>query len=96
MKIPAQDEALRAEVRAFLHEALADRPAHQRARSWSGFDAGFSRALAARGWLGLTLPHDYGGGGRSALARFVLVEELLIAGAPVARMRSASSPRRLC
>ncbi len=48
-----------------------------------GFDADFSRKLAARGWIGLTLPAEYGGAGRSAFARFVLVEELLARGAPV-------------
>jgi alkylation response protein AidB-like acyl-CoA dehydrogenase len=56
----------------------------QRARGWMGFDAGFSQALASRGWLGLTLPREFGGGGRSHFARFVLLEELLAAGAPVA------------
>ena len=82
--IPAADEALREEVRAFLREQLRDLAPHQRARSWAGFDADFSRALAARGWVGLTLPADFGGGGRSAFARFVVSEELLAAGAPVA------------
>ena len=43
-----------------------------------------SKAVAARGWIGLTLPREYGGGGRSIFARFVVVEELLRAGAPVA------------
>lgn len=83
-RIPAAEEALRGDVRQFLRDTLGDSPAERRARSWSGFDAGFSRALAARGWVGLTLPGTYGGAGRSAFARFVLVEELLIAGAPVA------------
>lgn len=81
--IPAQDEALRASVRAFLREALQDMPADRRARSWMGYDAEFSRALARQGWLGLTLPAAYGGGERSNYARFVLSEELLAAGAPV-------------
>lgn len=81
--IPPEDEALRAPVRAFLAEALKDVPAPVRARSWSGYDGAFSRALGARGWLGITLPTEYGGGGRSAFARYVLVEEFLDAGAPV-------------
>jgi alkylation response protein AidB-like acyl-CoA dehydrogenase len=81
--LPAQAEALRAPVRAFLDEALAGMPADQRARSWLGFDAAFSRALGAQGWIGLALPTAYGGGGRDAFARFVLVEELLARGAPV-------------
>ena len=82
--IPEQDEALRAPVRAFLKQALRDVPAAIRARSWGKYDAGFSQALAQRGWVGLTLPTAYGGGGRTAFARFVVAEELLNAGAPVA------------
>ena len=82
--IPPEDEALRAPLRAFLDEALRDVPADVRARSWSGFDPAFSRALGQRGYLGLTLPRQYGGGGRSVFARFVVVEELLRVGAPVA------------
>ena len=82
--IPAQAEALRTEVKSFLAEHLGNRPPHVRAKSWAGFDADFSRALAARGWLGLTLPKQYGGGGADAFSRFVLVEELLAVGAPVA------------
>jgi alkylation response protein AidB-like acyl-CoA dehydrogenase len=82
--VPPEDEALRAPVRAFLAERLRDMPIETRARTWMGADADFSRALAERGWVGLTLPREYGGGGRSPFARFVLVEELLAAGAPVA------------
>jgi alkylation response protein AidB-like acyl-CoA dehydrogenase len=81
--LPAQAEALRAEVRAFLDEALAGMPPELRARSWLGFDADFSRKLGARGWIGLALPPEYGGAGRDYFARFVLVEELLARGAPV-------------
>ncbi len=78
-----EDEALRADVRAFLAEALKNVPAHVRAKSWSGYDPAFSRALGKRGWLGITLPPAYGGAGRSAFARYVLVEEFLNWGAPV-------------
>lgn len=81
--IPAEDEALRSEVRSFLTEALKNVPAHIRARSWSGYDPIFSRKLGERGWLGITLPKAYGGGGRSPYTRYVLVEEFLNAGAPV-------------
>ncbi|MGE0828996.1 MAG: acyl-CoA dehydrogenase family protein [Hyphomonadaceae bacterium] len=84
VEIPPEDESLRADVRAFLREAVAAIPAARRARSWSGFNAEFSKALGARGWIGLTLPKEYGGAGRGQFARFVLVEELLAAGAPVA------------
>ncbi|OYO26333.1 acyl-CoA dehydrogenase family protein [Janthinobacterium sp. PC23-8] len=81
--IPAADEALRAPVRAFLATAMKDVAPEVRARTWLGFDAAFSRQLADRGWLGMTLPTQYGGQARGHFARFVVVEELLAAGAPV-------------
>lgn len=84
---PASSEAaevLRAEVRAFLAETIADRPPHKRAETWFGFDAGFSEKLAAKGWVAMTWPKRYGGHERSALERYVVLEELLAAGAPVA------------
>lgn len=81
--IPAEEEALRAEVRAFLTEAMQNVPAHVRARSWSGYSPEFSRQLGARGWLGITFPREYGGQGRNAFTRYVLVEEFLNFGAPV-------------
>src|SRR5262249_34841762 len=43
----------------------------------------FSRRLGARGGVGRALPRRYGGGDRSAVERFVVVEELLRRGAPV-------------
>lgn len=81
--LPPQAEAWRAEVRAFLTPRLAHLNPEQRARSWVGMDPEFSRALAAQGWVGLTLPQAYGGADMDALRRYVLVEELLAQGAPV-------------
>lgn len=81
--IPPEGEALRAEVRAFLQDAVKDIPAHVRAKSWSGYDPALSRKLGEKGWIGMTLPKAYGGGERSAFARYVLVEECLNFGAPV-------------
>ncbi|MEJ7936024.1 acyl-CoA dehydrogenase family protein [Sphingobium sp. AN558] len=83
-RLPEDTEQFREEVKAFLADHAPARPPHIRARSWAGFDADFSRALGSRGWLGLTLPTRYGGGGKGPFARFVLVEELLAIGAPVA------------
>jgi len=81
--IPTQDEALRASVRDFLQRTVAATPAHVRARSWGGYDSDFSREAGRQGFLGLTLPKEYGGGGRDAFARYVVVEEFLHFGAPV-------------
>ncbi len=74
---------LRAEVKAFLGAMLEPAAPHIRARSWMGFDAGFSQKLAARGWVGVTLPAKYGGANLDAFSRYVLVEQLLAVGAPV-------------
>ena len=76
--------ALRVEVRAFLAETIASRSARDRAQSWNGYDADFSRKMAQRGWIGMTWPKQYGGHERSALERYVVMEEMLAAGAPVA------------
>ena len=83
--LPAGAAELRSQVRGFLSaERTAGRfvPACD---AWlSGWDESFSRGLAERGWVGMTIPREYGGHGRSALERYVVVEELLAAGAPVA------------
>lgn len=81
--MPAGTAELRREVREFLGVELAGATPLQRARSWMGFDAEFSRKLGARGWIGMVWPKQYGGHERSALERYVVLEELLAAGAPV-------------
>ena len=50
----------------------------------SGWDERFTKELGERGWLGMTIPVEYGGHERSPLERYVVTEELLAAGAPVA------------
>ncbi|MDY0748184.1 acyl-CoA dehydrogenase family protein [Paucibacter sp. R3-3] len=82
-RIPAAAEAQRDEIRSFLRETLADYPPERRADSWMGFDASFSRKLGARGWIGMALPMRYGGADAGPFARYVVIEELLAAGAPV-------------
>ncbi|MBO9642228.1 MAG: acyl-CoA dehydrogenase family protein [Pseudacidovorax sp.] len=82
-ELPPDCEQLRAEVRDFLAQTLGDLPPHERARNWSGYSPEFSRALGQRGWIGMTWPRRYGGGERSMLERYVVLEELLAAGAPV-------------
>lgn len=81
--LPPEAEALRAEVRDFLAGTLAGVSPRLRARSWSGFDPAFSRQVGARGWIGMTWPKRYGGGERTFLERYVVMEEMLAAGAPV-------------
>jgi alkylation response protein AidB-like acyl-CoA dehydrogenase len=81
--LPVETNEFRAEVKIFLERSLDPAPPDIRTRSWMGFDAAFSKKLAARGWVGATLPAQYGGANLDAFSRFVLVEELLATGAPV-------------
>jgi acyl-CoA dehydrogenase len=80
-----RDEALREQVRAFLAEQLSAARFVPSADGWlTGFDPSFTKALASRGWVGLTIPVLYGGHGATALQRYIVIEELLAAGAPIA------------
>ncbi|WP_367139410.1 MULTISPECIES: acyl-CoA dehydrogenase family protein [Streptomyces] len=82
--LPESALLLRTEVRAFLDEEHARGTVLGRPDSWlAGWDDGFSRRLAGRGWVGMALPTEYGGAGRGFLERYVVIEELLAAGAPV-------------
>jgi alkylation response protein AidB-like acyl-CoA dehydrogenase len=80
---PPEAAAIRAGVRAFLaaNPPPAD-PVH-RANCWAVADAGFSKALGQAGYLGMVWPRAYGGHERPAMERYVVLEELLAAGASV-------------
>ncbi|WP_236794755.1 acyl-CoA dehydrogenase family protein [Amycolatopsis sp. GM8] len=87
MTAQEDERTLRAEVRAFLAEEL---PRPQRygtglvgGPGYMDFAPEFSRKLAAKGWVGMAIPPEYGGQGRGNLDRFVVIEELLAAGAPL-------------
>ena len=80
---PGDVAALRAELRAWLAVNQPQGDIVARANCWASFDADFSRALGAAGYVGMTLPTRYGGGDRHPLERYVVIEELLAAGAPV-------------
>ncbi len=83
------ERALQREVRAFLDERLPE-GGYPLGLGMSGeIDPEFSRDLAARGWVGMALPREYGGGGRTAVERQIVVEELLTRGAPVGYHRVA-------
>jgi len=76
---------LRTQVRTFLHEQIDAGVFTPGIDTWlTRWNPEFTRALAARGWLGMTIPVEYGGHGRSFMERFVVTEELLAVGAPVA------------
>ncbi len=76
--------ALRDRVRAFLAAALPPRGPFPEDGWIHGFDPAFSRRLGAAGFIGMTWPRPYGGGGRNYVERAIVTEELLRAGAPTA------------
>jgi alkylation response protein AidB-like acyl-CoA dehydrogenase len=82
-ELPGETEGLRQEIRAFLAEELPSIPKVTRAQTWSGSDEAFSRKMGAKGWIGMTWPKKYGGHERSFFDRYVMLEEMLAAGAPV-------------
>jgi alkylation response protein AidB-like acyl-CoA dehydrogenase len=83
--LPVETNGLRAAVRQFIRDDRAQFKWTPRVDSWiASWDPEFSRRLAGRGWLGMTIPRENGGGGFSHVERFVVIEELLAAGAPIA------------
>ena len=81
--LPAECEALREEVRAFAKEHMTRYSRVDRAHNWAGRDPAFSKKMGEKGWLGMTWPTELGGGGKSMLERYVMLEELLAVGAPM-------------
>ncbi|CAN5852285.1 acyl-CoA dehydrogenase family protein [soil metagenome] len=76
-------EELRRQVRAFLAEEMASDDVQTGLGMMAGHSPQFSKKLAKRGWVGMAIPTQYSGGGATVLERFVVVEELLAAGAPL-------------
>lgn len=84
IRLPAETEELRAEVRAFLAEEIAAGRFDPVAAPLSdGYDPAFSRRVGERGWIGMTWPKKYGGHERSFLERYVVTEEFRAVSAPV-------------
>jgi alkylation response protein AidB-like acyl-CoA dehydrogenase len=76
---------LAAEVRAYLRTRRLDGAFEPHCDAWADdWNREFSQELAGKGWVGMTIPTAFGGGGRSHAERFVVAEEILAAGAPVA------------
>lgn len=72
----------RIDVRQFLTEQrLAG--TEFRSNSWTRVDRAFSEQCGRRGYIGATWPKAYGGQDLSPIEQFVIIEEMLAAGAPV-------------
>ncbi|QPC98233.1 acyl-CoA dehydrogenase family protein [Qipengyuania soli] len=79
---PESAPALRRKVRDLV-DAHGEKDPVRRANCWTKADPEFSRKLGEAGLLGMTWPKEYGGHEMSQLERYVVIEELLAAGAPV-------------
>jgi len=82
-ELPDGIPQFRDQIRDFLRAEFKHSLPEDRVNSWTTFDPVFSRKLGAQGWIGMTWPALYGGHERSPIERYVLLEELLAAGAPV-------------
>jgi alkylation response protein AidB-like acyl-CoA dehydrogenase len=79
---PEQIE-LRERARKVAAEAVARYGRHN--DSWiNGYSKEFAREMAAQGWIGMTWPKEFGGGGRPPIERLIVGEEMIKAGAPIA------------
>lgn len=78
-----EQQELRAQAREVAVRAVARYGRHN--DSWiNGFSKEFALEMAGLGWIGMTWPTEFGGGGRPAIDRLIVGEELIAAGAPVA------------
>ena len=83
LELPPAALKLRDEVRAFLRAELAA-GSYTPHLGHAEYDEAFTKKVAARGWIGMTWPKQYGGQERSYLERFVVTEEMLAFAAPCA------------
>lgn len=82
-ELPLQTKELRERARKFFDEHLESYSAEFKSNSWCAFDKDFSKKMGANGFIGLTMPKEYGGAGLTNIERYVVVEEALYTGAPV-------------
>ena len=86
IRLPAECEKLRKEVRGFLAEEIAAGTFDPHSPQGGDTDVpGFSKRVGERGWIGMTWPKKYGGHERSFLERYVVTEEMRVANAPTRR-----------
>lgn len=82
-ELPPDLQQLRERARSVAAEGVAEYGSHT--DSWiNGYSKAFSKRLSAEGWIGMTWPTEFGGGGQSNLARIIMGEEMISVGAPIA------------
>jgi alkylation response protein AidB-like acyl-CoA dehydrogenase len=74
---------LREHARKIAEDAVVRYGRHNDA--WmNGYSKEFSKELGSHGFIGMTWPTEFGGGGRPAIDRLIVGEEMIKAGAPIA------------
>src|SRR6187551_2623855 len=80
-----EQTALRDQARKVALEAVERYGRHN--DSWiNGYSKDFAKEMAGHGFIGMTWPTEFGGGGRPPIDRLIVGEELIAAGAPIAAM----------
>ena len=85
-----QQTAFREEVLAFLRENLPaqpEGPEDDRMRGELGWSRDFSLKLAAKHWVALAWPEQYGGGGKGHMEQVIFNEEMAYHKAPIGAHR---------
>ena len=86
--LPPECEALRQEVREFLHQEI-DAGTFSPHGGRSDNAKAFAKKVGERGWIGMTWPKQYGGHERTHLERYVVTEEMLAHRAPTRHYSTA-------
>jgi alkylation response protein AidB-like acyl-CoA dehydrogenase len=98
-----EQELLRAAVRGFLAERCPISEVRRLAETPEGFSRELWKSAAELGWLGLTIPEEYGGAGLGFVDWVVLLEEtgralfpapLISSALGAAALRTAGSPEQ--
>jgi len=79
---------LREQVRRFAQERVAPRVEHM--ETTRQLDTDLSALIAAQGWIGVTIPMQYGGMGLGHLAKTIIIEELARVSGAMGAMAQAS------
>ena len=90
IRFTPEQESFRDEVRGFLAEHLPaerDGPADDRMRGDLGWSPDFSLKLAAKNWVALAWPHEYGGLGAGHMEQLIFNEEMAYNRAPIGAHR---------
>jgi len=80
-----EQKKFKQEVRDFLEDEVKRGLWKPSCDAWiQSYDPEFTKRVAAKGWIGLTWPREYGGQGLGFVERVILTEEMLRYGAPAA------------